>query len=289
VGESTVDGDTAPLFYAVLAGPVGAMVYRAINTLDSMFGHLDQRYQQFGWAAARVDDLANYLPARLTAPLVCVAAMVFGEKGMKTLESQVACGTLDTAGGLSTRAACHTAGQASSDAQRNREAMAGLAALDPPRITLHALRILARDGRKHASPNSGLAEAAMAGALGVQLGGVNYYGGEAMQRAKIGDPLLPLAARQIPRANTLMWTAAALFLVICLTARAGVVYCCHRAPHPVVSRGSVSIEQKTIVRVPLAACPPVSAGHGQASCPWHPCSLVMPSSPAVALPRGTSA
>ena len=48
-----------------MAGPVGAMVYRAINTLDSMFGHQDERYRRFGWAAARIDDLANYLPARL--------------------------------------------------------------------------------------------------------------------------------------------------------------------------------------------------------------------------------
>ena len=50
VAESTVDGVTAPLFFAVVAGPVGAMVYRAINTLDSMFGHRDERYREFGWA-----------------------------------------------------------------------------------------------------------------------------------------------------------------------------------------------------------------------------------------------
>jgi adenosylcobinamide-phosphate synthase len=175
VGESTVDGVTAPLFYAVLAGPVGAVVYRAINTLDSMFGHLDESYREFGWASARIDDLANYVPARITAPLVCLASVFFTPR---------------------------------------------------PR---HALRILARDGRKHASPNSGLAEAAMAGALGVQLGGANHYDGEAIQRAKIGDPLLPLAAWQIPRANTLMWTTAALFLAICLAARAGVVHCCDGA------------------------------------------------------------
>ena len=74
VAESTVDGVTAPLFFAAIAGPVGAMVYRAVNTLDSMFGHQDDRYRQFGWAAARIDDLANYLPARLTAPLICLAA-----------------------------------------------------------------------------------------------------------------------------------------------------------------------------------------------------------------------
>ena len=54
----------APLLFAVVAGPVGAMVYCAVNTLDSMFGHQDQQYCRFGWAAARIDDLANYMPAR---------------------------------------------------------------------------------------------------------------------------------------------------------------------------------------------------------------------------------
>ena len=134
VAESTVDGVTAPLFFAVVAGPVGAMVYRAINTLDSMFGHQDERYRQFGWAAARIDDLANYLPARLTAPLVCLAAAAVAA------------------------------------------AAAGC-----------ACESLLRDGRNHASPNAGLAEAAMAGALGVQLGGVNYYDGQPLEKPTIGD------------------------------------------------------------------------------------------------------
>ena len=83
VAESTVDGVTAPLFWAIVAGPVGAMVYRAINTLDSMFGHQDDRYGQFGWAAARIDDLANYIPARLTAPLLCLAAMLLRQRPLQ--------------------------------------------------------------------------------------------------------------------------------------------------------------------------------------------------------------
>ncbi len=153
VAESTVDGVTAPLFFAAIAGPVGAMVYRAVNTLDSMFGHQDDRYRRFGWAAARIDDLANYLPARLTAPLICLAAALW----------------------ISSRS-----GRA-------------------------ALRILARDGRKHASPNSGLAEAAMAGALGVQLGGVNYYDGEPLEKPTIGDAVVPLSPRHIRVANALMF------------------------------------------------------------------------------------
>jgi adenosylcobinamide-phosphate synthase len=173
VAESAVDGVTAPLFYALAAGPVGAMVYRAINTLDSMFGHQDARYARFGWAAARIDDAANYLPARLTAPLVCLSAMFLGQHG------------------------------------------------------LGALRILVRDGRSHASPNSGLPEAAMAGALGVQLGGVNWYDGQPLEKPTIGDPQVPLSARHIPAANALMLAAAMLFVTAGVVVRLGVVHLWH--------------------------------------------------------------
>ena len=170
VAESTVDGVTAPLFWAIVAGPVGAVVYRAVNTLDSIFGHRDDRYGQFGWASARIDDLANFLPARLTAPLVSLAALLLRQR----------------------------AGQ--------------------------SLRILLRDGRKHSSPNSGLAEAAVAGALGVQLGGVSYYGGEPLERPTLGDPLTPLSAAQIRAANGLMFATAGLFLALGLSGRALVLH-----------------------------------------------------------------
>jgi adenosylcobinamide-phosphate synthase len=171
IAESTVDGVTAPLFFAVIAGPVGAIVYRAINTLDSMFGHLDDRYRRFGWAAARIDDLANYLPSRLTAPLLCLAAALLKATGTRWVPA------------------------------------------------IHAVRVLTRDGRKHASPNAGLTEAAMAGALGVQLGGLNYYDGQPLEKPAIGDPLVPLAPRHIPRANALMFLTTGLFLTACLLAR----------------------------------------------------------------------
>jgi adenosylcobinamide-phosphate synthase len=167
VAESTVDGVTAPLFYALIAGPVGAMVYRAINTLDSMFGHKSERYLHFGWAPARIDDVANYIPSRLTAPLIALAAAGRGR--------------------------CE-----------------------------RSLRILSRDGRKHESPNSGLAEAAMAGALGVELGGTNYYQGEALVKPMIGDAEAPVGAGHIRRANGLMFASAAIFLVLGLTVRIGV-------------------------------------------------------------------
>lgn len=165
VAESTVDGVTAPLLFALLAGPVGAMTYRAINTLDSTFGYMTPRYCRFGWASARLDDLANYLPARLTAPLIGVSAIFLN--------------------------------------------------LRP----LQSWRILRRDGRKHASPNSGLPEAAMAGALGVQLGGTTIYDGEPLEKPAIGDALTPLTANHIRQANTVMFTTLALFLAIGLAIR----------------------------------------------------------------------
>jgi adenosylcobinamide-phosphate synthase len=169
VAESTVDGVTAPLFFAVVAGPVGAVVYRAINTLDSMFGHQDERYRHFGWAAARIDDVANYLPARLTVPLACLAAVLLRQR------------------------------------------------------PLVALRTVLRDGRNHASPNSGLAEAAMAGALGVQLGGVTFYDGQPLDKPTIGDALTSLRTQHIRTANAMMLLSSGLFLAAMLLLRVGTI------------------------------------------------------------------
>lgn len=150
VSENTVDGVTAPLFFAVLAGPVGAILYKAVNTLDSTFGYKNERYREFGWASARLDDLANFIPARLTALLIPVAA--------------------------------------------------ALMKLKP----LNSVRILMRDRRRHPSPNSGIAEAAFAGALGVQLGGLNYYFGQPSERPTMGDPIREITREDILRVNRLM-------------------------------------------------------------------------------------
>lgn len=79
VSESASDGVTAPLFYMALGGAPLAMAYKAINTLDSMIGHADERYFYFGKAAACLDDLANYLPARLTASAISIAALFHEE------------------------------------------------------------------------------------------------------------------------------------------------------------------------------------------------------------------
>lgn len=87
VAESTLDGVTAPLFWACVLGPLGAVAYRATNTLDSMWGHLDQRYRSFGWVAARADDLAGWLPARLTVGWIALAATLLGQRGSGALRA----------------------------------------------------------------------------------------------------------------------------------------------------------------------------------------------------------
>jgi len=78
VAENTSDGIIAPLFWLTVAGPVGGMVYKAVSTLDSMVGYKSERYLHFGWASARMDDLLNFIPARLTALLMILAAPLVG-------------------------------------------------------------------------------------------------------------------------------------------------------------------------------------------------------------------
>lgn len=165
VAESTVDGVTAPLFYAVVAGPMGALVYRAVNTLDSMFGYKNERYIQFGRFCAKLDDAANFIPARLIAPIMCIAS---GFMGLRII---------------------------------------------------NAFKILSRDCRNHTSPNAGFCEAAVAGALGVQLGGLNYYFGQPLQKPVIGEPLELLTREHIKKANMLMFISSVLFLVVSLVLR----------------------------------------------------------------------
>jgi adenosylcobinamide-phosphate synthase len=72
VAENTVDGIVAPLLFAAIGGPSAALGYRALNTLDSMVGYRDARHGRFGWASARLDDAANYVPSRVTAALVAI-------------------------------------------------------------------------------------------------------------------------------------------------------------------------------------------------------------------------
>jgi adenosylcobinamide-phosphate synthase len=87
VAENSVDGVLSPIFYALLFGPVGAMAYKAVNTLDSMFGYRNDRYLNFGWASARVDDIVNFFPARLSVLFVFIGAVFPGGRPIQALRS----------------------------------------------------------------------------------------------------------------------------------------------------------------------------------------------------------
>jgi adenosylcobinamide-phosphate synthase len=157
VAENTSDAAVAPLFWGAVAGVPGLLAYRAANTLDAMVGYRSPRYARFGWAAARLDDVLNWVPARLTAALTVLTAPAAG----------------------------------------------GSAA--------GALRAWRRDGAAHPSPNAGRCEAALAGALGVRLGGRNVYGTRVEDRPPLGDGPAPVRA-DIDRAVRLsraVWTTAA--------------------------------------------------------------------------------
>jgi adenosylcobinamide-phosphate synthase len=85
VAENLNDAVVAPLFYLMLGGPVAMAAYKAVNTMDSMVGYRNERYREFGWAAARLDDLANLIPARLAAALVWVCAALFGYDALRSV------------------------------------------------------------------------------------------------------------------------------------------------------------------------------------------------------------
>ncbi|OCC24183.1 cobalamin biosynthesis protein CobD [Croceicoccus estronivorus] len=125
LAESFCDGIVAPLFWLLIGGLPGLWAYKAINTADSVIGHREEPWSAFGWAAARVDDVANLLPARIGGILLCLVAG-------------------------------------------------------------RGWRIMLRDARKHASPNAGWTEAAMAGALGLRIAGPVSYDGAWEDKSWIG-------------------------------------------------------------------------------------------------------
>ncbi|HEY9063049.1 MAG TPA: adenosylcobinamide-phosphate synthase CbiB [Pseudobacteroides sp.] len=163
--ENTVDGVISPLFYAVLGSIFGlgaplVYAFKAVSTLDSMVGYMNEKYIDFGRFSAKADDVANYIPARLSGLLLPISAMLCGMNGTQSF------------------------------------------------------KIMLRDRRNHKSPNCAYPESAVAGALGVMLGGNNVYFGNVVEKPTIGDMGKELEAVDIRRTVRLMYCASFLTLAL---------------------------------------------------------------------------
>ena len=161
LAENLSDGVIAPLFWLALLGVPGMLAYKMINTLDSMIGYKTERYKDFGCWAAHIDDIANYIPARITALLMVIAA-------------------------------------------------------GKPQL----IGFVWRNGRNHASPNSGYPEAALAGILDCRFGGPHYYFGELFNKPYIGENARELTTADMQKAVRINRTAEVLAIVIIT-----VIYC----------------------------------------------------------------
>jgi len=162
IAENTSDGVIAPLLYFGLGGPPLALTYKAINTLDSMIGYKNDRYRNIGWASAKLDDAANFIPARLSGLIIVLSSFLLRKPW------------------------------------RN------------------SLGILWRDRRKHGSPNSAWPEAAMAGALGVQLGGLNYYFGQPSLKPLLGDRQKDIGRRDVQESWKILYLSSLIMLFLSL-------------------------------------------------------------------------
>jgi len=89
VAENLVDGVISPLFFAAIGGAPLAMAYKMVNTLDSMIGYKNKKYQDFGKAAARIDDFANFIPARLSVPIITLAVQILSGKGRRAFKTAI--------------------------------------------------------------------------------------------------------------------------------------------------------------------------------------------------------
>jgi adenosylcobinamide-phosphate synthase len=160
VAENASDASIAPLIYAAIGGPVLAIIYRCVNTMDAMFGYRNDRYFKFGRIPARADDVFNWLPARVSGVLICAGALLTGKNFRR------------------------------------------------------AVKVLVRDARKHDSPNAGFPEAAMAGALRIQLGGPSEYFGKIKNKPFIGNQSEIPRADHIKEADILLIAAVLLIAAI---------------------------------------------------------------------------
>ena len=160
ISENTVDGIVAPMMYMFLGGLPLSMTYKAINTFDSMVGYKNEKYMDFGKFSAKLDDVANFIPARITGILIVIVSMILGYDYK------------------------------------------------------NSLKIFIRDRKNHSSPNSGHAEAGVAGALGVQFGGRVSYFGKEVDKPVIGDKIKDFELEDIKKNIKIMYAASFLSLVV---------------------------------------------------------------------------
>jgi adenosylcobinamide-phosphate synthase len=160
IAENTSDGIIAPLFFAAIGGAPLAMLYKGVNTMDSMLGYMNVKYRHIGFFPAKTDDVFNYIPARISGFLLCIAAPIV--KGN----------------------------------------------------IIESIKIMIRDRKNHKSPNCAYPEAAVAGAMRVQLGGTNVYFGEVMVKPTIGDKLQKLNRNHIRDTVKLMYSSEVVFMVM---------------------------------------------------------------------------
>ena len=184
LAENLSDGVIAPLFWLAILGTPGMLAYKMVNTLDSMIGYKTDRYRDFGCWAAHIDDIANYIPARLTAFLMVLPRLV----------------TINTHGG--------SRFLRPSGSKRTKF----------ERFTFHSslFTFVRTNGRCHASPNSGYPEAALAAILDCRFGGPHYYFGELFDKPYIGTNGRPLTTEDMRKAVRVNRTAEVLMVAIVL-------------------------------------------------------------------------
>ena len=170
ISENTVDGIVAPMLYMFLGGLPLSMTYKAINTFDSMVGYKNEKYMDFGKFSAKLDDVANFIPARITGILIVIASMILGYDYK------------------------------------------------------NSLKIFIRDRKNHSSPNSGHAEAGVAGALGVQFGGRVSYFGKEVDKPVIGDKIKDFELEDIKKNIKIMYVASFLSLVVFSVISVGIYF-----------------------------------------------------------------
>ncbi len=188
VAENMSDGIIAPAMYIILFGAPGGMVYKAINTMDSMIGYHSKKYEYYGKPAAIADDIVNFIPSRVSAILIIAAAMF-----LKILSVMFSL----------------------------NKKISSLLEMD----FVNAFRIWRRDRRCHPSPNSAQTESAVAGALGLRLGGPAVYFGKTVDKPYIGEESgRDTDWNEIRRACILMYCATLLMVLAVLILAAVFIY-----------------------------------------------------------------